>query len=127
MDHKSSDLDKNLCGLNYILKNDATCTYDACIAGAILIENDLQKNMCDAEISLFMELALNISQLIFNNDEPRFTLYDYLDACVNTAYQDWMEIAAEINCAMTADQTSQEAAFDHLIRMAIAKRETYSL
>lgn len=92
----------------------------AATAAVVLVENQLQEDMSDADHEKWLAMALRISNYMSTQaDEPRFTLYDYLDACVNTATLDWHDAADRL-----AD--IDDEAFEWLADLAQAKRDTYS-
>ena len=59
------------------------------------------------------------------HDEPRFTLYDYMDAVINHPTQAWETLTETIN-QMTDSKDNRETAFNMLVGMTAEKRVTYS-
>lgn len=108
-----------------IQKLQATST--ACITAAVLMDNNMLTDMSQSELTSFCRLAEHVEALMFENDEPRFTLYDYLDAVVNNNLGDtWGKTAKYIDTRMVkSDAGNHEDAFKRLVYLAEAKRETY--
>lgn len=95
------------------------------IAVAVLKDNN-SMDMSTDTMKKWLNFAKNITSLMLTQDEPRFTLYDYLDACLNSSRTQWHTYA---NIAQTAinhnDSMEKDSAFDIIMRTAEYKREVY--
>ena len=93
---------------------------DACEFEPIT-EKDLWKD--------YLELVSRIEKAYSSTDEPRFTLYDYLDALFNATYSWFPAIedagAGEWQKALALFREDEDAAFAILLDAAQAKRDTY--
>lgn len=99
--------------------------YPALVAAAV-ISGQAMDELPEETKSKFAGLAADIQDLAADEDEPRFCLYDYLDACVN-GDADWEVIASQLGTAWEArDNQALHELFDRLVKMAADKRETYS-
>lgn len=98
----------------------------ACIASAIAKEGGAWNRMTDSEKVQYCKMAANIEQIILQADEPRFSLYDYLDSIMHHRDIPWLTTAIEINIAAdgTDDQVNQIT--DRIIKMAEETRKIYS-
>lgn len=97
---------------------DTSCTL---IALAALIDNDIFPLASETTIQTVITLAINISHQIAVSDEPRFTVYDYLDAILNNSGEkiSW----DDLNEGLTG--TNAKSTFTKLITMAEHKRKVY--
>lgn len=99
----------------------------AAVAAACAMDNQVIPNQTHTEFSILCWLAESITKLMAQGDEPRFTLYDYLDAIINNRYTKWTELADEINKLVeTNTDESLDAAYEKIIAIAAEKREVYS-
>lgn len=91
--------------------------YRMAVLGVVLKENHAEPD--DAAIEQMAEITRRLSSAMVHSDEPRFTLYDYLDAIINMppGYEDRYAKAVK---------NSDTELFDCVIDMAIEKRKTYS-
>ena len=91
------------------------------IALAALIDNDIFPLASETTIQTITTLAVNISDQIAISDEPRFTVYDYLDAILNSSGEQisW----DDLNEGLAG--TDAESTFAKLITMAEHKRKIY--
>lgn len=101
-------------------------SYTTAIAYAVIEDNGLWNDMSDEEKALFCNMADNITYIMHHSDEPRFTLYDYLDAIVNHAKLTWVGIARKLREILNgkSDDDIQDA-MNRLAYMAGEKRRVY--
>lgn len=112
--------------VRHLAANSNDFTYVVCIAAAIIIDDGLQDDMTLADTNAFAQMAEDIAALACENDEPRFCLYDYLDAAVHSPNLDWHNLAREIREAFEADSNTCLAdAFDRILSLAENKRASY--
>lgn len=118
---KHSDDAKALCRL----LTDDRITSDTCIAAAIILDNRL--TMIGNELENWINCVKRISELMIGSDEPRFTLYDYLDALINAADPwSWENFYEQLSNARNSANTAAETGlFNELISKAKHKREVY--
>ena len=96
--------------------------YDECIIAAVLTDSGLYEDMKEGELEKFVQMARDIAELHMGADEPRFCLYDYLDACVESRVP-WTETADYIHENFDKDP---EEATSYIVRMAEYARDVYS-
>lgn len=97
--------------------------YPYLIGAAILTGNGLMSDMTAADVKLFAGMVCDVYDVTYGQDEPRFTLYDYLDACVNGT-EDWRDVAKDIKASLDAGY--DDTTFSCLVARAVHKRQTYS-
>lgn len=88
------------------------------IAMAVVIDNEMDDYISMQDWLDFRELGCLVANEMARHDEPRFTLYDYLDAAVNHIGADWKAL-------LKSFQNDPEAAFQQIVTMAEDKRRTY--
>lgn len=94
-----------------------SCTLHALAA---LCDNNRLGETPQEEIEAFINLASLISMEICTQDEPRFTLYDYLDAILNSkGAVSWDQAALKI-------ASQGETEFAKLVALAEQKQKAYS-
>ena len=104
--------------LDYINPRFPTKDGSAFIAMGVILDNDMVDGMTSIDWFRFKELAGLISAEMANSDEPRFSLYDYLDAAVNHVDGDWKKLRGMF-------LKEPETAFRKIVAMAEDKRRTY--
>ena len=88
------------------------------IAMAVVLDNRMETNMSEQDWHRFQELAFRISNEMVKYDEPRFSLYDYMDATVNHKKADWKELHLSF-------LLRPKATFDRIVQMAEDERRNY--
>ena len=99
----------------------------ACVAVAAAMDNDMWENATHEQRTDWIGLSCNIEILMRGDDEPRFTVYDYLDAVINGDMGDWQAFAAKVQTAIDENNDGlMKSYMDDLTAMAVKKRRTYS-
>lgn len=91
----------------------------AAIAAAVFKDNGLEMPDSD-DLVLWVTLASAISDRMSREDEPRFSLYDYLDALINSN-TNWHDAVQRL----TADH-DDPGIWNELVELAQHKRDVYS-
>lgn len=101
------------------------------IAAAAMNDNGLMTD--DDELMMhkdtamaFLEMARHISEWIPGSDEPRFSLYDYLDACVNSSAKPFDNFLRDAETAFRSEEAVKQF-MDMVVKEAERKRRTYSM
>lgn len=108
-------------------KNYHIAAYVGHIAAAILLSEDMLLNMSVADIHKFVAMAVDVNTLTTGLGEPRFSLFDYLDAIIYTTdLPDWRSFADTVAATLNgSDSTATASLADELVDMAEQKRCTY--
>lgn len=108
-------------------KNYHIAAYVGHIAAAILLSEDMLLNMSVADIHKFVTMAVDVNALTTGLGEPRFSLFDYLDAIIHTAnLPDWRSFADTVATTLNgSDSTATASLADGLVDMAEQKRCAY--
>lgn len=94
------------------------------IAAAVMNDNALL--MGNGMTEKYLDMAEHISEQISVMDEPRFTLYDYLDACINSnakPFDGWIQ---EAEMAFQSEESTGRF-MAMVINEAEKKRNIYSM
>jgi len=72
-------------------------------------------------------MAVDVNTLTTGLDEPRFSLFDYLDAIIHTAdLPDWRSFTGTVAATLNGSDSAATASLtDKLVDMAEQKRCTY--
>lgn len=87
-----------------------------------LIDNDLADSLTVDEWSKWREFAESITGAMSENDEPRFTLYDYLDAIINAPAGENVDL---LNALIGLAMNDKRKFFPRLVSLAERKRTVY--
>lgn len=93
-------------------------------AAAVVNGNVLMMNDDTAET--YLKMAEYISDQVPLMDEARFTLYDYLDACVNSSTKSFDSWLLDSETALQSEE-SGALFMKELVKEAERKREVYSM
>lgn len=93
------------------------------IAAAAMNDNALTMNDDTAET--YLKMAEYISDQVPLMDEARFSLYDYLDACINSSTKPFDGWLRDSETAFQSEESS-ELFMKELVEEAERKREIYS-
>lgn len=88
------------------------------IAASVAMDNDMLDEMDPVAWNLWLGLAKAIEDDMMSSDEPRFTLYDYLDAAVNGP-DNWEDLARQ------ARANNNDLFWSRIVELAQKKRDTY--
>ena len=109
------------------LNKAAQISTTALMAIACAKDNGWAWNMLPlAERKLWGNFADNIVEIMRNSDEPRFTLYDYLDAAINHGDTEWPDIANKvIELVQKSNSDAFDEALDLITELAQKSRDIY--
>lgn len=123
---KIKDLDRNSGKIEDFIRR--TLSNDnitaSCITALACMKSE-GLDMEEKDAVAFCELARRISDIMQGYDEPRFTLYDYLDACVNDPSCTWKKYLEDVRKALGSCEET-DIIFDRIVETAKFKRRTYS-
>ena len=108
-------------------KNYNSAAYVGHVTAAVLLASDMLLNMSLLDIHKFVNMTVGINTLTAGLDEPRFSLFDYLDAVIHTAdLPDWHSFADTVTTTLNgSDSTATASLASRLVSMAEQKRRTY--